>query len=177
MSLFWYNEYGDKMKLYLKKLSNDIGDLEYMMYQEIPEIENGAINIFKGKTLIDFYILVKKRVDEEFIKLDNINTPRITYIMYIDDYPVGEIMIRPFLNEYWKFNSGNIGYKIRPLERNKGYGTKMLELGLTQCRKLNMKEVYLQCMINNTFSSKVIQNNNGILINTDIDTLYYKIEL
>ena len=50
------------MKTYLKKLNSDIGDLEYMMYQEIPANENGAVNNLKGTTLIDYYILIKNRI-------------------------------------------------------------------------------------------------------------------
>lgn len=165
------------MKLYLKKLSSDIGDLEYMMYQEIPQSENGAINNLKGTTIVDYYILIKSRIAEEFVKLDERNTPRITYIMYTDGYPVGEIMIRPVLNDYWETFSGNIGYKIRPSERNKGYGNIILKLALEECKKLNMREVYLQCLKNNIYSSNVIIKNNGKLVNEDIYTLYYKIEL
>ncbi len=165
------------MKTYLKKLSSDIGDLEYMMYQEIPQLENGAINNLKGTTLVDYYILIKSRISEEFTKLDEINTPRITYILYINDYPVGEIAIRPVLNDYWETFSGNIGYKIRPSERNKGYGKILLKLALEECKKLNMHEVYLQCLKNNIYSRNVILKNNGKLVNEDINTLYYKIEI
>lgn len=165
------------MKTYLKKLSNDIGDLEYMMYQEIPELENGATNNLKGATLVDYYILIKNRILEEFVELDERNTPRITYIMYVNDYPVGEIMIRPVLNDYWETFSGNIGYKIRPSERNKGYGSIMLKLALEECKKLNMHEASLQCLKNNNYSSNVIQKNNGKLVNEDLYTLYYKIEV
>lgn len=165
------------MKTHLKKLSSDIGDLEYMMYQEIPELENGAVNNLKGATLINYYILIKSRISEEFAKLDERNTPRITYIMYADNYPVGEIIIRPVLNDYWKTFSGNIGYKIRPSERNKGYGSIMLKLALEECKKLHMHEAYLQCLKNNIYSSKVIVKNKGKLVNKDLYTLYYKIEL
>ncbi len=165
------------MKTYLKKLNSDIGELEYMMYQEIPIHENGAINNLKGTTLIDYFILIKSRMLEEFAKLDEKNTPRITYIMYVNDYPVGEIMIRPILNDYWKDLSGNIGYKIRPSERNKGYGTLMLSLALEECKHLNMHEVLLQCLKNNLYSSKVILKNNGKLEKEDADTFYYKIEI
>lgn len=165
------------MNQILKKLSNDIGDLEYMMYQEIPTSENGALNNLKGTDFINYYLLIKERLEEEFALLDEKKTPRITYIMYVNDYPVGEIMIRPILNAYWKEYSGNIGYKIRPSERNKGYGKIMLKLALEECRKLKMSEVYLQCMKYNIYSSKVILANNGKLIKEDVNTFYYKIKL
>lgn len=165
------------MKLYLKKISNDIGDLEYMMYQELPASENGAINNLKGATLVDYYVLIKDRILEEFIELDQKNTPRITFIMYDDNYPIGEVMIRPVLNDYWKKYSGNIGYKIRPSKRSKGCGNIILRLALEECKKLNLNKVYLQCMKNNICSNKVILKNDGKLVNEDESTLYYKIEL
>lgn len=165
------------MKCYLKKLSDEIDDLEYMMYQEIPEKENGAFNNFKGASLIDYYVLIKRRISEEFQELDSLNTPRITYIMYVDGYPVGEIMIRPKLNDYWRLYSGNIGYKIRPSERNRGYGTIMLGLALEKCREFDLNVIYLQCMKINEYSNKVIIKNGGKLVNTDETVNYYKIIL
>ena len=60
-------------------------------------------------------------------------------------------------------NIGNIGYGIRPLERQKGYGTLLLQLLLSECEKFGMHEVCVSCLKENISSSKVIMNNNGIL--------------
>lgn len=165
------------MSIYLKKITNDIGDLEYLMYQEIPYLENGTLNELNRVTLDSFYKLVDRRVKEEYLKLDEINNPRISYILYDNDYPVGEVCIRPVLNDYYKKNSGNIGYKIRPSKRNLGYGNKILSLALDECKKLNMREVILQCYDYNKYSLKVIKNNNGKLISKDNDVEIYMIRI
>lgn len=60
-------------------------------------------------------------------------------------------------------NQGNIGYGIRPSERNKGYGTKLLRLLLLKCEELGMTEVCVSCLKKNIASSKVILKNKGKL--------------
>ncbi|MFA9378380.1 MAG: GNAT family N-acetyltransferase, partial [Lachnotalea sp.] len=48
---------------------------------------------------------------------------------------LGAIDIRQSLNEYLLQYGGNIGYGIRPSERQKGYATQMLSLALEECKK------------------------------------------
>ena len=50
------------MSIYLKKITNDIGDLEYLMYQEIPYLENGALNELNRVKLDSFYKRVERRI-------------------------------------------------------------------------------------------------------------------
>ena len=165
------------MSIYLKKISENVGDLEYLMYQEIPNSENGAINELNKTTIDVFNKLVQNRINEEYIKLDESNNPRITYILYDDGYPIGEVCIRKELNEYYKSNSGNIGYKIRPSKRNLGYGNKILALALEECKKIGMKKVVLHCYDYNEYSIKVIKNNNGVLVFKDNDIEIYEIKI
>lgn len=77
---------------------------------------------------------------------------------------VGMIDIRhhiqhPFLSEY----GGHIGYCVRPSERCKGYGTKMLELGLNYARMLGLEKVMLGCYSDNVGSIKMIERCGGKL--------------
>lgn len=60
-------------------------------------------------------------------------------------------------------NTGNIGYGIRPNERKKGYGTKLLNLLLLECKKFGMHEVCVSCLKENIASSEIIKNNRGKL--------------
>jgi predicted acetyltransferase len=165
------------MKTYLRKIDLDMGRLEYDMYQEIPKEETGSENDANGLSFDEFKLFLDKKINDEWQVLTDEFTPKITYIMYSDDYPVGEISIRPKLNDYWAEHSGNIGYKIRPSERKKGYGTRMLGLGLRECLKLGLSEALMQCNEKNYGSMKVIANNGGELIVKDEDTNYYKIKL
>lgn len=82
---------------------------------------------------------------------------------------IGTINIRHELNENLKFRGGHISYYIRPSERNKGYGTKMLSLALDLCRKREMKKVLITCRKDNIPSARIITNNGGLLFSESID--------
>lgn len=60
-------------------------------------------------------------------------------------------------------NTGAIGYGIRPNERNKSYGTKLLNLLLQKCRDFGINEVCISCLKENPGSQGVILNNDGVL--------------
>ncbi|MBD3331077.1 GNAT family N-acetyltransferase [Candidatus Peregrinibacteria bacterium] len=55
----------------------------------------------------------------------------------------------------------HIGYYIRPSARQKGYGTKILELGLIKAKELGLQEVLLTCYESNIASKKIIEKNKG----------------
>lgn len=86
---------------------------------------------------------------------------------------VGAVNIRHYLNEALLKASGHIGDGIRPSERGKGYGTKMIALALSECDKLGIKNVLMCCDKNNVASARTIIKNGGILENEvmDDDTL------
>ena len=100
-----------------------------------------------------------------------------------DDKIIGCINIRWNLTKYMKKYSGNIGYGIRPTERNKGYNKINLYLGLLEAKKLNLNKVMLVCETNNLPSSKTIEALGGILERKEIDpndgllTSYYWIDI
>jgi len=56
---------------------------------------------------------------------------------------------------------GHIGYSVAPDERNKGYATQMLLLGLEECRKLGIGKVRVSCVKGNVASAKVIKSCGG----------------
>lgn len=91
---------------------------------------------------------------------------------------VGVIRIREKDLEYY----GHIGYDIAPLYRKKGYGKKILELGLEKVREMGLTTVVLTCHERNIPSQRVIENNGGEIIKTleneDGKTYYvYEIKL
>jgi predicted acetyltransferase len=107
---------------------------------------------------------------ERYLDLPNIPEGRVPANTYFflrisDNKIIGMINIRHKLNEFLYNEGGHIGYSIRPTERQKGYATAMLKLGLERCRELNLKKVLITCNKENIASAKVIQNNNGILEN------------
>ena len=151
------------MKHELRLIDENMGINVYEMYQDIPKEEIGSTNIIKDCTMDQFYKIIREYKKDEFIINSKLNTTTNRYIYFVDNYPVGEIGIRTTLNDYWVNKGSQIFYKIRVSKRNQGYGTKMLQLALIQCKKLGMKKVRINCDDNNVASIKVIKNNGGML--------------
>lgn len=78
---------------------------------------------------------------------------------------VGAVNIRHYLNENLLLTGGHIGDGVRPSERRKGIGTKMINLALEKCKELGIDRVLMVCDKSNIASAKSIQNNGGILEN------------
>ncbi len=76
---------------------------------------------------------------------------------------VGIINIRHSLNDALKIIGGHIGFSVRKSQRQKGYATEILRLGLKFCKELKIERVYLTCDKENIASSKTILNNGGVL--------------
>ena len=150
---------------------------EYKMYQDIPLKESGSTNLCYGLPFDVFKNYLETQMARRYQSVCWYDTPTIIYIMYVDDVPVGYIGLRTEIDDNWKKWSGNLFYVIRKSFRGNGYGNKILELGLDEFRKMNYKEVYCQSSANNIYSSKVIENNGGILIDEVNGTKYYKINL
>lgn len=88
-----------------------------------------------------------------------------------DDVLVGIIDYRHPLTDFLRNFGGNIGYSIRPGERHKGYATEMLKLLLPICRDMGEDKLLLTCDKGNTFSSRTILKNGGILENEVADSV------
>jgi predicted acetyltransferase len=82
---------------------------------------------------------------------------------------IGTVLLRHQLNEDLLQIGGNITYEIRPTERRKGYGYKMLELTLIEANKRGMNKVLITCDEDNIASKKIIEANRGIQ-----DTAFFK---
>ncbi|WP_051418463.1 GNAT family N-acetyltransferase [Mesoplasma seiffertii] len=76
---------------------------------------------------------------------------------------VGMVNIRLSLNDYLLNYGGHIGYSVSPHHRQKGYGTKILQLALQEAAKHDLSSVLVTCKADNIGSIKVIKNNQGIL--------------
>ena len=89
----------------------------------------------------------------------------ITFFAVVDGYIVGTLSIRHYLNDALLKTGGHIGFGVRPSERRKGYGSKILALALIECRALGIEKALVTCDKSNTASAKTIINNGGILEN------------
>jgi predicted acetyltransferase len=76
---------------------------------------------------------------------------------------VGRSALRHWLTPTLRNIGGHIGYRIRPAERRKGYGTLLLAWTLAEAGKLGLKRVLLTCDSDNIGSRKIIERNGGQL--------------
>ena len=76
---------------------------------------------------------------------------------------IGLLSIRYELPKELSEDIGDIGYGVRPSERNKGYATEMLRYALNVCRDKGMTKVILGCYKDNLASSAVIRKCGGAL--------------
>lgn len=101
-----------------------------------------------------------------------------------DNKLIGMVNIRTKLNQYLDEEYlGQIGYCIRPSERQKGYGMEMAKLALDYCKnELKLPFVRLGCYYDNAASRKIIEKLGGKLISESPDHfmvkgVYYEITL
>ena len=78
---------------------------------------------------------------------------------------VGAVNIRHYLSEGLLLSGGHIGDSIRPSERGKGLGTRMIALALDKCRELSLERVLMCCDSDNFASARTIEKNGGVLEN------------
>lgn len=162
---------------YLKKIDLNVGMPEYQMYQDMPKEENGQYNSLVGvsyedfKSKMNYYMKCEYEIDPKVESCTN------RYIYYVNEKPVGEILVRTTKNERYLERSSQIYFKMRSSERNKGYATKMLELCLKECKNLGFDKVYLNCGNDNIPAKYVILNNGGIKINEINNSIRYEINI
>ena len=162
---------------YLKKIDLNVGIAEYQMYQDMPKEENGRINSLVGisyedfKSMMNYYMKCEHEIDPKVESCTN------RYIYYVNEKPVGEILVRTTINERYLNRSSQIYFKIRISERNKGYATKMLELCLKECKKLGFDKIYLNCGKDNIPAKYVILNNGGIKLKEQNNISRYEINI
>ena len=76
---------------------------------------------------------------------------------------IGRVSIRQRLNEHLLQIGGHIGYNIRPSERGKGYGNKILELALQEAKDMGIEKIRITCDVDNVASRKIIEKSGGVL--------------
>ena len=102
------------------------------------------------------------------------------FIRKSDNRIIGMINIRTNSN-LKDYLYGHIGYSIRPLERNKGYGKILLKLAINRLKELDIKECIIAIKDNYTISKKLINSFNPIfyksIVIDGIKEDYYKIDV
>ena len=94
--------------------------------------------------------------------------PESMFWLIDGDKYIGRVGVRHVLTDKLKKFGGTIGYAIRPSERRKGYGTKILALALVKAAELGLGEAIITCDTTNIGSQKIIEANGGELIERDV---------
>ena len=126
-------------------------------------IINGSAGLDRFSSIEDWLEELKKRSCEDTVPKGLVPSSTYLGIREKDNYIVGMIDIRHYLNEYLTQVGGHIGYGVRKTERNKGYAKQMLKLALEKCKELKIKKVLITCDEDNIASEKVILSANAKL--------------
>ena len=122
---------------------------------------NGSAGLNRFSSIEDWLEELKKRSSEATVPEGLVPSSTYLGVREKDNYIVGMIDIRHYLNEYLTQVGGNIGYSVRKTERNKGYAKQMLKLALEKCKELKIKKVLITCDEDNIASEKVILSANA----------------
>ena len=126
-------------------------------------IINGSAGLDRLSSIEDWLEELNKRSCEDTVPKGLVPSSTYLGVREKDNYIVGMIDIRHYLNEYLTQVGGNIGYSVRKSERNKGYAKQMLKLALEKCKDLKMKKILITCDEDNIASEKVILSANAKL--------------
>ena len=126
----------------LKQIDIDMGKLEYEMLQDILEIENGFTNPAYGLSFDEYKEwLITIDNHSKGLKLPGGWIPYTTYILYVNNVPVGYGRIRHSSSEYLEtvVGVGNLGCGISKSYRGNGYGNFLFKELLKKCKDFGYK--------------------------------------
>lgn len=87
-----------------------------------------------------------------------------------DNKLVGMIDVRHYFNDYLEKYAGNIGYSVRPSERQKGVASYMLGAIKPFCKSIGLTRILVSCIDTNVASRKTILKNGGIYESSVFDS-------
>lgn len=131
---------------------NDFREAGDPAYDAVPELVDG-----------DFAAYVQRLRDQATGRwLEGGRVPATTYwLVRGDGMVIGASSLRQWLSPFLEIEGGHVGYRIRPSERRKGYGTRILALTLEKARDLGLHRVLVTCDSDNLASARIIQKNGG----------------
>lgn len=141
-----------------------LGDQEILQEYVREHLQNGESSISASHALISSdYSEWVERIQKSALHGDEAWGKFMVYLCFDENRLIGLLSIRYELPEELTRQMGDIGYGVRPSERNKGYATAMLRHALNVCREKGMEKVVLGCYKDNVASVKVIRKCGGLL--------------
>ena len=151
----------NKMIYRLPELDDKDILLEYM--QEHYDNKETSISASLGLPASEYSDWVEK-IQRNAFSGDEQWGKSLLYLCFDNNKLIGLLSIRYELPENLTEIYGDIGYGVRPSERNKGYATAMLGYALSVCKEKEKDKVLLGCYKDNIASAKTILKNGGVLI-------------
>ena len=122
---------------------------------------------FLGSARWDYPAFVKRC--EHYERVSEGYVPQLDYFLVRDGATIlGRSGLRLWLTPNLEDIGGHIGYRIRPSERRKGYGRRLLALTLDEARKRGLRDVLLTCDSDNIGSRRIIERNGGNLASENL---------
>ena len=151
----------------------------YKMFQEVPEKEEyNQTNEFYGLDPESTRIKICEMMQKEYcINTKTAESPSIIYVFYVDDRPVGFAGMKMKINRYWVVHSATIWYKIRPSERGKGYGTRLVDKLVKRANDFGLTYLNASTSIDNYASRRILVKNGFSISNQESNTIFYKLQL
>lgn len=156
----------ERLKLVLPRVDHKSQVMDYKReFIENKDRLYGSGGLKNAKNFNEWYISVCNNKRRETLR-QGLSTQTTYLAIRIEDaYLIGFITIRHHLNDFLIKSGGHIDYSVRKSQRNKGYASEMLGLGLKKCKELEMKNILITCEKNNIASLKTIIKNGGKLEN------------
>lgn len=155
------------MKIELKQVNSGMAEQEYSMLQGILKVENGFTNPAYNLFYAEYKAWLLEEDDHsKGVGLPDGWKPYTTYILYIDDVPVGYGRVRHSSDEYLEtvVGAGNLGYGISKEHRGKGYGNILFQQLLKRCKDFGYKEIRLFPLKENRATVSIMLKNGGTII-------------
>lgn len=132
------------MNIKLRPLELSDSETLYDFFQQLPASENGKNNHAHGLSREGFREWVKQQIDFSNGKnLPEGRVPSTTYILYIDDTPVGVGDLRHYLCPSLEKDGGHIGTHILPQYRGMGYGNIIKREMLKKANEIGIDSVLI----------------------------------
>ena len=92
-----------------------------------------------------------------------------TFWMVDGDQILGVSNLRHVLTERLRQHGGHIGLGVRPSQRGRGLGRRLLKLTVEQAQRRGIREVHVHCHKANAASAAMIRSTGGVLVSEDPD--------
>lgn len=144
------------------EMVNEFDDTGDDNYRNVPELATGDVAAY----------IARLHDQSRGIGLPPGRVPATSYwLVRADRTVLGASQLRHGLTPDLEHEGGHVGYRIRPSQRRKGYGTRLLALTLDKARERGMRRVLVTCDSDNLASARIIQKNGGKLENEVISVI------